>query len=180
MKRVVHVSLTNESIDNAIAELYAYQKWLELGAKKLLAAMGKMGVDVASARFSSQETKYAGTNDVSVKVEDRGQMAVAVVAVGNATLFIEFGTGITYPDSHPEAGNLGMKHGGYGHHLGRLPGGWYYKGEPGNAGTVMTEGNHAGEVHTLGNPANMCMWLTINDLEAEFSRLAKEAFHGRS
>lgn len=178
MKRVVHVSLTDESIDKAIAELYAYQKWLELGAKKLLAAMGEMGIEIASARF--EDAIYAGTNDVSVKVEDRGQMAVAVVAVGNATLFIEFGTGINNPNSHPEARTHGIKHGEYGHHLGGLRGGWYYKGDPGNAGTIVTEGNHAGEVHTLGNPANMSMWLTMKDLEAEFSRLAKEAFNGRS
>ena len=45
---------------------------------------------------------------------------IAVVAVGSATLFIEFGTGVKYPDNHPEAAEHGMIRGGYGYRLGRL------------------------------------------------------------
>ena len=79
---------------------------------RLLERLTQEGYEVASAGFASAE--YDGTNDVTVSVEDRGKIK-AVVAVGGTVLFIEFGTGVTYPDNHPEARDLGMERGEYGH-----------------------------------------------------------------
>lgn len=174
MKKVIHVELNSSSIEHAIRELQNYKKWILEKTEEFLKALGEEGVQISSVKFS--EAEYDGTNDVSCSVEERDSTKVAVVAIGNAALFIEFGTGITYADNHPEAAANGMIRGEYGHRLGRLEKGWRYKGDPGTHGEVITEGKHAGEVHTYGNPANMCMYLTIRELEQRFEEIARRVY----
>ncbi len=173
-KRVVRVALSAKGIDKAIRELRRYQNWLRECTEKFLQALAEEGVQIASAQFRAAE--YDGTNDVSVSVENRGELKAAVVAVGGAVLFIEFGTGVKYPDNHPEAGTHGFAHGQYGHKLGRLKNGWRYRGDPGTNGEVIAEGKHAGEVHTYGNPANMSMYRTIRELEQRFEEIARRCY----
>lgn len=173
-KRVIKVSLNEQSIDRAIKELDNYKKWLVDKTKEFLKALADEGVQIASAKFA--KAVYDGTNDVSCSVEERGENKIAVVAVGSATLFIEFGTGVKYPDNHPEAAEHGMILGGYGYRLGRLEKGWRYTGDPGSNGEVITEGKHAGQVHTYGNPANMCMYQTVRELQEKFEEIARRVY----
>lgn len=168
------MTLNPASIDEAIKELQAYKKWLTERTSAFLKALADEGMEIASVKFSTAQ--YDGTNDVSVSVEERGESRVAVVAAGGAVLFIEFGTGVKYPDNHPEAGEHGMIRGEYGYKLGRLQKGWRYTGDPGTNGEVITEGKHAGEVHTYGNPANMSMYLTIRELEDKFEEIARRIY----
>ena len=60
--------------------------------KKQLRGKQSEAEQVASARF--QSAQYDGTNDVSVSLEVREKNRIAVVAVGEAVLCIEFGTGV--------------------------------------------------------------------------------------
>jgi len=173
-RKVIRVELNSSSIDNAIKQLQQYKKWLMEKSKEFLSALGELGVQVASANFSTAQ--YDGTNDVSVQVEEREGGRIAIVAVGNATLFIEFGTGVRYPDDHPEAAKNQMARGAYGYGLGKLQGGWRYKGDPGTNGEIITSGKHAGEVHTYGNPANMSMYNTIREIEEQFEEIARRVF----
>lgn len=173
-KQVIKVSLNEQSIDRAIKELDNYKKWLVDKTKEFLKALADEGVQIASAKFA--KAVYDGTNDVSCSVEERGENKIAVVAVGSATLFIEFGTGVKYPDNHPEAAEHGMIRGGYGYRLGRLEKGWRYTGDPGSNGEVITEGKHAGQVHTYGNPANMCMYQTVRELQEKFEEIARRVY----
>lgn len=172
--KVVQMTLTAQSIQKAIDATKEFKKWLEDKSKEFLKALGDEGVEIASAKFG--EAIYDGTNDVSCHVEERDDTKVAVMAVGGATLFIEFGTGVRYPDDHPEAAKNGMVRGTYGYGLGKLKGGWRYEGDPGTNGQIITEGKHAGEVHTYGNPANMCMYLTVRELEDKFEEIARRVF----
>ena len=172
--RVIELKLTEESINNAIKEVKAYKKWLIRCTRKFLKELGKEGVQVSSAKFS--QAIYDGTNDVSVSVEQRDTNRLAIVAIGNATLFIEFGTGIRYADNHPEAASNNMIRGEYGHKLGRLEKGWRYRGDPGSNGEVITEGKHAGEIHTYGNPANMSMYMTVREIEEKFEEIARRVY----
>lgn len=174
MSKVIRVKLNSSDINKAIKELQQYKKWLLEKTKEFLAELGELGVRVASANFESAQ--YDGTNDVSVSVEERGENRIAIVAVGGATLFIEFGTGVRYPDDHPEAAKNQMVRGAYGHGLGKLQGGWRYKGDPGTNGEIITSGKHAGEVHTYGNPANMSMYNTIREIEEQFEEIARRVF----
>lgn len=173
-KRIIKMELTEKSIDNAIRELQRYKTWLKECTKKFLKALGDEGISIATAKF--QQAEYDGKNDVSVSVENRDESKIAVVAIGGAVLFIEFGTGVKYPDNHPDAHENGFKRGKYGHKLGRLEKGWRYKGSPGTHGEVISTGKHAGEVHTYGNPANMSMYLTIKELEQKFEEIARRCY----
>lgn len=173
-KRVIKVKLTEDSIDQAIQELKRYKEWLLDRTQKFLEALAQEGMQIASVKFA--EAAYDGTNDVSCSVEERGKNKVAVIALGSAVLFIEFGTGVKYPDNHPEAGKHGMTRGQYGYGLGKLEKGWRYSGDPGTNGEVITTGKHAGEVHTYGNPANMSMYQTMRELEVKFEEIARRVY----
>ena len=172
--RIVYTDISAEVIDYAISELH---KWHEETKRKMEAMIDSLtasGLTIAAANFS--QAQYDGTNDVTCSIEDRGKFKKAIVATGSATLFIEFGTGITYPDHHPEGSTHGMTRGTYGHHLGSLPGGWRYRGNPGTMGQVITEGKNKGMVHTYGNPANMCMYYTVKELQRMFESEAARYF----
>ena len=173
-KRIIHVKLNEQSIDQAIKELQNYKKWLTEKTKEFLKELAEEGVQISSAKF--ENAQYDGTNDVSVSVEEREDNKVAVVAIGSSVLFIEFGTGVRYEDNHPEAAGNGMIRGDYGYKLGRLEKGWRYTGDPGTNGEIITEGKHAGEIHTYGNPANMSMYLTIRELEDKFAEVARRVY----
>lgn len=172
MSKVIRVKLTAKSIDKAIKELKSYKQWLVDKTKEFLQELANEGVQIASAKFA--DAQYDGTNDVSCKVEERETNKVAVMAIGSATLFIEFGTGVKYPDNHPEASTNGMNRGEYGYKLGRLENGWRYQGDPGTNGTV--DENHPGYIHTYGNPANMSMYQTVRELENKFEEIARRVY----
>ena len=111
MKHKVVTTLSPTGVQQMIDSVREYREWIKIGCARLLERLTQEGYEVASAGFASAE--YDGTNDVTVSVEDRGKIK-AVVAVGGTVLFIEFGTGVTYPDNHPEARDLGMECGEYG------------------------------------------------------------------
>ena len=170
MKKII-VKLSEQSINNAIREVENLRKRIENGSKQLIKEMAEMGCQIAQVNFG--KAMYDGTNDVVCRIEERGENLVAVVATGEATLFIEFGTGILWPDTHPENQ---FARGEYGHGLGKMAGGWRYDGDPGTNGEVITSGKHAGKVHTYGNPANACLYLSVRELEREFESIARRVF----
>ena len=172
--KVITVSLNENSINTAIKELQQYKQWLINKTYELLNALSEEGIRIASAKFET--AIYDGTNDVTCKIEHLEDNSVAIVAIGSAVLFIEFGTGIKYPNSHPEYAKYGMVHGQYGHGLGKLENGWRYTGEPGTNGEIITTGKHAGETHTHGNPANMCLYMTVKELEDKFKQIVSKVF----
>lgn len=169
----ITVPLSKSGVDTLLKEVQEYKKWLNDRTQVFVKRLGEIGLNIASVEF--QNAQYDGSNDVSVHMEDRGGNKTAVVAVGRAVLFIEFGTGITYPNDHPQAGELGMERGGYGYKLGRLPS-WRYEGDPGTSGEKITEGKHKGEIRTKGNPANMPMYKAAKEIEQQFKDIAREVF----
>ena len=118
MKKKIKVSLSPEGVAKAIKELKDYKRWLEEKTRQFVKELGNEGIEIMSVKFG--HAVYDGTNDVYCKMEERDENKIAVMAIGNATLFIEFGTGVRYPDNHPEAHENGMIRGEYGHGLGKL------------------------------------------------------------
>lgn len=171
MKKI-KMSLSVSSIDAAIREVEVYRKWLKSKSKLLLERLAQEGYQIASANFA--KAVYDGTNDAHVSVETRGENVMAVVAVGASVLFIEFGTGVTYPDNHPEADQNGMRRGEYGQGKGKQTS-WGYYGDPGTNGKVRSKGDKS-VVITKGNPANMAMYNTARQLEQKLPALVKEVF----
>lgn len=171
--KTVKVPLSQRGIDTLLREIESYTVWLKERSQILLDRLAQAGVEVASARFA--KAAYDGTNDASVSLETRGDGVRAVVAVGASVLFIEFGTGVTYPDNHPQAAELGMKRGEYGQGHGKQSS-WGYYGDPGTNGVVKTKKDGSTVVITHGNPANMPMYETVKELEAMLPDLVKEVF----
>lgn len=172
MKHKVVTTLSPSGVQQMIDSVREYREWLKTGCTKLLERLAQEGYEVASAGFA--DATYDGTNDVTVSVEDRGKIK-AVVAIGGTALFIEFGTGVTYPDNHPEASELGMVRGEYGQGHGKQYT-WGYYGEPGTNGTVAGERAKGTLVLTHGNPANMPMYNAVKELELRIGEIVKEVF----
>lgn len=171
--KTVKVPLSQRGIDTLLREIESYTVWLKERSQVLLDRLAQAGFEVASARFA--KAAYDGTNDASVSLETRSEGARAVVAVGASVLFIEFGTGVTYPDNHPQAAELGMKRGEYGQGHGKQSS-WGYYGDPGTNGVVKMKKDGSTVVITHGNPANMPMYETVKELEAMLPDLVKEVF----
>ena len=171
--KTVKVPLSQRGIDTLLREIENDAVWLKERSQVLLDRLAQTGFEVASARFA--KAAYDGTNDASVSLETRGDGVRAVVAVGASVLFIEFGTGVTYPDNHPQAAELGMKRGEYGKGHGKQSS-WGYYGDPGTNGVVKTKKDGSTVVITHGNPANMPMYETVKELEAMLPELVKEVF----
>lgn len=171
--KTVKVPLSQRGIDTLLREIESYTVWLKERSQVLLDRLAQAGFEVASARFA--KAVYDGTNDASVSLETRSEGVRAVVAVGASVLFIEFGTGVTYPDNHPQAAELGMKRGEYGQGHGKQSS-WGYYGDPGTNGVVKMKKNGSTMVITHGNPANMSMYETVKELEAMLPDLVKEVF----
>ena len=104
--KTIQVPLSVSGIRKLLKELSSYEVWLKERTGIFIDRLAEEGLSIASAKFS--QAVYDGTNDVSVSVEQREGNAKAIVAIGASVLFIEFGTGVTYPDNHPEAHELGM------------------------------------------------------------------------
>ena len=171
--KTVKVPLSQRGIDTLLREIESYTVWLKERSQILLDRLAQAGFEVASARFA--KAAYDGTNDASVSLETRSEGVRAVVAVGASVLFIEFGTGVTYPDNHPQAAELGMKRGEYGQGHGKQSS-WGYYGDPGTNGVVKMKKDGSTVVITHGNPANMPMYETVKELEAMLPELVKEVF----
>lgn len=171
--KTVKVPLSQRGIDTLLREIESYTVWLKERSQVLLDRLAQAGFEVASARFA--KAVYDGTNDASVSLETRSEGVRAVVAVGASVLFIEFGTGVTYPDNHPQAAELGMKRGEYGKGHGKQSS-WGYYGDPGTNGVVKMKKDGSTVVITHGNPANMPMYETVKELEAMLPELVKEVF----
>jgi hypothetical protein len=117
---------------------------------------------VASIKFS--RAIYNGSNDISVRVDDTGSVAV-IYAEGESVAFIEFGSGMKYGYGHPQADEFGFGPGtwsdgdqGKGHW--DNPKGWYYG---------------SGQ-HSYGNPPAMAMWGAVREITENVTRIAKEVF----
>lgn len=173
MSQTINVPLSIPAYDSLIRKIEDLGNWQSDRAIVFADRLAQEGMEIASVKFS--QAVYDGTNDVSVTVEPRGNNVRAVVATGGATLFIEFGTGVTYPDDHPEAGELGMKRGEYGQGHGKQHS-WGYYGDPGTNGVLKKKKNGGFVVITHGNPANMPMYETVKELQDRLTEIAKEVF----
>lgn len=174
-KKTVKFALDSKSIDKAIQEVRDYEEWLKKKTKELLDKLGGKGYRVMELRF--QHAEYDGTNDVKCDIREEGDNVVVLYAFGETVLFIEFGTGVKYPDDHPYQRVLPYGRGEYGKGKGKNPGGWRYVGEPGTHGVRSKAAKKKSIIHTYGNPANKCVYDTISQLIDEFEDIAREVFN---
>ena len=129
------------SIDAAIKQVQEYKKDFLAKEEIFVKRLAEIGVSVASTGFATAD--YDGENDVQVTMTHSGTTAT-VIAYGETVGFIEFGTGVKFP----EWDNTGMeytppKHGTYGKGYGARPKGWFFK--QGEGAAQHTYGNHPAE-----------------------------------
>ena len=162
MAKTIQVELNKKSIKNAVKELREYAAWMKQKEDELRSRLAMLGATVASIRFSS--AIYNGVNDVTVSVDDDGQVAT-IKANGESVAFIEFGSGAKYGYGHPQAGEFGFGPGtwsdgpdGKGHW--QNPKGWYYG---------------SGQ-HSYGNPPAQAMWQSVQEITESVTKIAKEVF----
>ena len=160
-KKVVINGLSNKNINSAIKEVRRYAQWVSEKEAQLRMRLASVGATVASIEFS--RAVYTGVNDVTVRVDDTGSVAV-IYAEGESVAFIEFGAGDKYGHGHPTAGQFGMGAGTYPSDKGNWdnPNGWWFgRGQ-----------------HTYGNPPAMAMYKALQAMQEELTRIAKEVFSG--
>jgi hypothetical protein len=152
-----------KSITDAINQLKQYKKDFLAKEAIFVRRLAEIGVSVASTGFETAD--YDGINDVVVTLEHQGNRA-AVVALGETVGFIEFGTGIRYP----EWDNTGMeytppKHGTYGKGYGARPKGWYF-----------TVGEGGAAQHTYGNQPAEAMRTARDVMIEKVIQIAREVW----
>lgn len=159
MAKTIRVELTNESINNAVKELRRYATWVSKKEAELRIRLAQLGADVARISFAA--AIYDGTNDVSVRVDQTGSVAV-IYAEGESVAFIEFGSGAKHGYGHPQAGELGMGPGTYPSEKGLWdnPKGWWYG---------------SGQ-HSYGNPPAMAMYKAVQEITEQITQIAREVF----
>lgn len=172
--KIVIDPFDEKSITEAVRMVQQYQKDFKEKVELFTRRLADIGVRVASAGFASAE--YDGNNDVVVSLK-KTATGYAVIASGNAVGFIEFGTGV----KNREWNSTGMDytpppHGSYGYGLGKSEYGWRYKGVPGTRGVLITEGKHAGEIHTYGNPPAEAMRSARDKMIEQVAVIAREVW----
>lgn len=163
MAKTIRINgISGATIDAAAKELRRYAEWVSQKESELITKLAERGKAVASVKFAS--AKYDGTNDVSVRVDSTGSVAV-IYAEGEAVAFIEFGSGAREGYGHPQADEHGFGPGtwstgesGKGHW--DDPNGWYY--------------THGKKSH--GNPPAMAMYDAVQTMTAEITSIAREVF----
>lgn len=167
----ITIRLSPSSCDRALKQLRTYKTWSSRKADELCKRLAEYGRTKVEVYFD--EALYDGTKDVKLDVT-KTDNGYSLVASGKTVAFLEFGAGVHYPNDHPKAGELGIEHGTYGKGKGANDY-WFYTGQPGNAGGELALG-HKNTTITHGNPANMPMFHTAQDMREEILRIAQEVF----
>ena len=157
--KIVVDPLDSKSVDQAIEQIKEYERQFDAQVQEFVKRLATLGLSVAKEGFATAD--YDGDNDVIVQMEQNGTSAV-IVASGEAVGFIEFGTGVKFPEWSGSAstGYTPPKHGTYSKGKGANPKGWYF--------------GHS--QHTYGNMPAEAM-LTARDVMLEnITRIAREVW----
>ena len=152
-----------KSINKALKQIEVYRLEFELKEQEFVRRLAEIGVSVATTGFALAD--YDGTKDVVVSMNQTGTQAT-VVASGQTVGFIEFGTGVRYP----EWDNSGMdytppEHGSYGKGKGASPHGWWF-----------TAGGGGASQHTYGNMPAEAMLTARDRMIEKVIQVAREVW----
>ena len=160
---------TIKNLDKTIKALTEKQNYIaHTYTESLLRVLGNEAAETANNNFNSAQ--YDGNNTVhcSCRLYKKKNLKAKVTAYGAPVLFIEFGTGVTYPDDHPMMATMGYTRGTYGKGLGSNSE-WIYHGVAGTNGRVIgRDGDGNDIVATKGNPANRCMYNAWKQVQINF------------
>lgn len=169
----IKVRLSDAGLRDAERQIQVYKATLNQKAQEFAKALADKGLDVAKVRFANAQ--YAGSNDVSCRVEQNGNTC-AIIADGKAVAFIEFGTGVMHSAYGGELPDGVGEHGTYGKENGKHKR-WYYYGDPGNAGTYVDTVPGKGQLnYTDGNEPAMAMWGAVEEMASQVEATWREVW----
>lgn len=161
--KIVIDPFKKEPINAAIKQLQQYERDFKVKETEFVRRLKELGVSVATTGFAMAE--YDGVNDVLISETQLGNRA-AVIAYGETVGFIEFGTGVKYPEwDGTGVDYTPPKHGTYGKGRGKQPHGWYFKQSDG-----------AKARHTYGNPPAEAMLTARNEMIDQITAIAREVW----
>ena len=161
--RIVVDPFDKKSIARAEKLVLQYKKDFLEKETEFIRRLTEIGVSVAEVGFATAD--YDGVNDVLIASTQGGNRA-AVIAYGETVGFIEFGTGVKYPEwGGSDAAYTPPKHGTYGKGQGANPKGWWFSPGDGAAGR-----------HTYGNPPAEAMLEARNSMIEQITQIAREVW----
>lgn len=170
----IKVRLSDAGLRDAERQIQEHKTTLNQKAQEFAKALADKGLDVAKVRFANAQ--YAGSNDVSCRVEQNGNTCT-IVAEGKAVAFIEFGTGVLHTAYGGKLPDGVGKHGTYGKGNGQHKR-WYYYGESGNAGTPVKQVDGKGQLnYTDGNEPAMAMWGAVEEMASQVEATWREVWN---
>lgn len=170
----IKVRLSDAGLRDAERQIREHKTTLNQKAQEFAKALADKGLDVAKVRFANAQ--YAGSNDVSCRVEQNGNTCT-IVAEGKAVAHIEFGTGVSHSAYGGELPDGVGEHGTYGKGNGQHNR-WYYYGEAGNAGTPVKQVNGKGQLnYTSGNEPAMAMWGAVEEMASQVEATWREVWN---
>ena len=170
----IKVRLSDAGLRDAERQIREHKTTLNQKAQEFAKALADKGLDVAKVRFANAQ--YAGSNDVSCRVEQDGNTCT-IVAEGKAVAHIEFGTGVSHSAYGGELPDGVGEHGTYGKGNGQHKR-WYYYGESGNAGTPVKTVDGKGQLnYTDGNEPAMAMWGAVEEMASQVEATWREVWN---
>lgn len=177
-----------ESIDNALALLSTFTESTLDKVDELIALMVEEGEYVALAKCLPAESGETSDSILSEsKVTGVRHNRYGYIIAGGAAIWLEFGTGVLYPDNYPGTKPSGIVgHGEFGEEQT-----WSYyddegkkhtrrgqrKGSTGEAWTYYDQKQGRWRA-THGLPARAFMWQTATHLRNHFPELARKVWKG--
>lgn len=168
----------------ALEELKNFADVGDLRMQSILRRLADEGYNVARSGFDN--ASYPGNGDVDLKIVWVADNEVHLIATGKSVMFIEFGSGVFYPE-HPwqETYPGVVPHGEYGYKNGANKEGWIYSGEQGKgpyAAMPVYRRTKNGEVQkpkswqTWGSPPARAMYNATIHMQKKVEEIIKEVF----
>ena len=162
----IEFSLSTSSIENAIAQIKAYQESLKEKNSIFLERLAKIGVEVIRETMMEVPEEQRFSEAWDAFSEKTAENAIAIKLMGDKVMFIEFSAGITYgTDSYPLPSGAPYGMGTYNPKSDKWkdPDGWWYH-----------DGNEFH--HTYGNRAYMPVYHASEAIKQAIVETAREVF----
>lgn len=174
-KKVISMTLSQKSVQNAIKDLRSYQNSLEYKCRILAEKLAEKGVEIARLQVTDLDAVFTGELIQSIHSEYvgsvKGGAIFSVIADSSHAVFVCFGTGIVgqespYPGKLPDGVTWEYASGKTIRQLADGRYGWFYRDD--NGQWWFTE----------GMPSRPFMYYTANELRDLIVETAKEVFDG--
>ena len=171
MPLTIKMSLTPESVDEAIRQLEEYAAWLKEKASRICEKLAWLGYDVAFDIMLDHI--YSGETINSLDVKAISDTKYEIVAESTALMFLEFGAGLP---------GVGHPTGLYG--TGTYPGqthatdpqGWWFPTDDPNLIVYTSPKTGISYGHSHGNPPAMPMYTATVEIRNNIEQIAREVF----